>query len=215
MGVQLCLYHPPGCEGEHPHQGTQGHPRASLDGPVQDPAVRPCSAAEIPDGSPLGTNLLDLDLPSDLPGSDVRRRVAIERCKPYTNHHGSGDMPKFLTGGADAVRAQQFFQEVSTVRRHSGRRLDAPPTVGGRADHRSSVGTGARWRKRGAIQDALGGTLRTLQGAGNGPPPLPPTHLGVTGPEPRTSTANPTASTAECQPGRHSACSPATTGNVS
>ena len=28
MGVQLCLHHPPGCEGEHGHQGTQGQTRA-------------------------------------------------------------------------------------------------------------------------------------------------------------------------------------------
>ena len=38
----------------------------------------PCSAAETPDGSPLGSNVLYLDIPSDLPGSDARRRVAIE-----------------------------------------------------------------------------------------------------------------------------------------
>ena len=31
-------------------------------------AVGPCSAAETPDGSPLGGNLLYLDLPSNLPG---------------------------------------------------------------------------------------------------------------------------------------------------
>ena len=55
------------------------------------------------------------------------------------------------------------------------RRFESPPTAGGGADHRSTVGTGARWRHRGAIQDALGGTLRTFLGAGNGPtrPPLP------------------------------------------
>ena len=37
----------------------------------------------------------------------------------------------------------------------------------------------------------------------------------VIGPEPRTSTAKPTAFTAECGSGRHSVSSPATTGNVS
>ena len=46
------------------------------------------------------------------------------------------------TGGADAVRAQQFFQEVPAVPRHSRRRFDSSPTAGGGADHRSSVGTG-------------------------------------------------------------------------
>ena len=62
-------------------------------------AVGPCSAAETPDGSPLGSNLLFLDLPSDLPGSDARRRVAIKRCKPCANPHDSGDMPKYLPAG--------------------------------------------------------------------------------------------------------------------
>ena len=46
-------------------------------GPYKVPAVGPCSSAETPDGSPLGDNLLYLDLPSDLPGSHARRRVAI------------------------------------------------------------------------------------------------------------------------------------------
>ena len=41
--------------------------------------VGPCSSADTPDGSLLSDNLLYLDLPSDLHGSDSRRRVAIER----------------------------------------------------------------------------------------------------------------------------------------
>ena len=40
-----------------------------------------------------------MDLPSDLPGSDARRRVAIERCKPCANPHDSSDMPKYLPPG--------------------------------------------------------------------------------------------------------------------
>ena len=54
-------------------------------GPYKVLAVGPCSSADTPDGSPLGDSLLYLDLPSDLPGSDARRRVAIERCKPCAN----------------------------------------------------------------------------------------------------------------------------------
>ena len=68
-------------------------------GPYKILVIGPCSAAETPDGSPLGSNLLNLDLPSDLPGSDARRRVAIERCKPCANPHDSGDMPKYLLPG--------------------------------------------------------------------------------------------------------------------
>ena len=68
-------------------------------GPYKTLAVGPCSAAETPDGSPLGSNLLYLDLPFDLPGLNARRRVAIERCKPCANPHDSEDMPKYLPAG--------------------------------------------------------------------------------------------------------------------
>ena len=68
-------------------------------GPYKILAVGPCSAAETPDGSPLGRDLLYLDLPSYLPGSHARRRVAIERCKPCANPHDSGDMPNSYRRG--------------------------------------------------------------------------------------------------------------------
>ena len=54
--------------------------------------VGPCSSADTPDGSLLSDNLLYLDLPSDLHGSDSRRRVAIERCKPCDKPHDSIDI---------------------------------------------------------------------------------------------------------------------------
>ena len=47
----------------------------NLTGPYKDLAAGPCFAAETPDGSPLGSNLLYLDLPSDLPDSDTHRPV--------------------------------------------------------------------------------------------------------------------------------------------
>ena len=56
-----------------------------------------CSSAGTPDGFPLGDNLFYLDLPSDLPSSDGRRHVAIERCKSCDNPHDSSDMPKYLS----------------------------------------------------------------------------------------------------------------------
>ena len=99
MGVQFCLYHPPGCEGEHRRQGLEDKLALNWTGRYKILAVGLCSAAEIPDGSPLGSNLLYLDLHSDLPGSDARRRVAIERCKPCVDPHDSGDMPKYLPAG--------------------------------------------------------------------------------------------------------------------
>ena len=65
-------------------------------GPYKVLAVGPYYAAETPDGASLGSNLHCLDLLSDLPGSDARRRVAIDRCKSCANPHDSGDMPKYL-----------------------------------------------------------------------------------------------------------------------
>ena len=74
-------------------------------------AVGPCSAAETPDGSPLESNLLYLDLPSDLPGSDARRRVAIERSKPRANPHDSGDMSKYLLAGLTQYVLNNFSKK--------------------------------------------------------------------------------------------------------
>ena len=80
-------------------------------GPYKLLAVGPCSAAETPDGSPLGSNLLYLDLPSDLPGSNVRRRVAMERCKPCANPHDSEDMPKYLPAGLTQYVLNNFSKK--------------------------------------------------------------------------------------------------------
>ena len=147
-------------------------------GPYKVLAVGPSSSVETPDCSPLGDNLLCLDLPSDLPGSDSRQRVAIERCKPCANPHDSSDIP---TGGADAVCAQHFFKEIPSVPRHSRRCFGSPPTTGGGEDHRPPVGPGTRWSHRGAIQDALGGTLGTILGAENGPTTLSHPHFVLSG----------------------------------
>ena len=62
-------------------------------------AVGPCSSTETADGSPLGDNLLYLDFPSDLSGSDAHWRVAIECGKPCANPHDSSDVAKYLPGG--------------------------------------------------------------------------------------------------------------------
>ena len=54
-------------------------------GPYKIVAVGPCNPADTPDGSPLGVKLLYFDLPSDMPGADVRRRVSVQHCKPCAN----------------------------------------------------------------------------------------------------------------------------------
>ena len=42
-------------------------------GPYKVLGVCPCSSADTPDGSPLGTKLLYFDLPLVIPGVDARR----------------------------------------------------------------------------------------------------------------------------------------------
>ena len=68
-------------------------------GPYKALALGPCSSANTPDGSPLGDNLLYLDLLSDLPSSDARRHVTIECFKPCANPHDGNDMLKYLPAG--------------------------------------------------------------------------------------------------------------------
>ena len=85
-------------------------------GPYKILAVGPCSAAETPDGSPLGGNRLYLGLPSDLPGSDARRRVVIERCKPCANPHDSGDMPTYLPAGLTQYVLNNFSKKFPPYR---------------------------------------------------------------------------------------------------
>ena len=63
-------------------------------GPYKILAVGPCSSSDTPDGCPLGDKLLYLDLPTDMPGAGAHRRVSVERCKPCTNPHDGGHMPK-------------------------------------------------------------------------------------------------------------------------
>ena len=74
-------------------------------------AVGPCFSADSPDGSSLGDNLLYLDLPSDLPGSDAHRRVAIERCEPCANAHDNSDMPKYLLVGLTQYLLNNFSKK--------------------------------------------------------------------------------------------------------
>ena len=65
-------------------------------GPYKVLAVGPCTPADTPEGSPLGTKLLYLDLPSGMPGADAHRRVFVQRCKPCANPYDHANMPKSI-----------------------------------------------------------------------------------------------------------------------
>ena len=73
--------------------------------------VGPCFSADTPDGSLPGAKLLYLDLPSDISGTDARRRVSVRRCKPCANPHDRGDMPKNLPAGLTQYVLGNFFKK--------------------------------------------------------------------------------------------------------
>ena len=182
-------------------------------GPYKILAVGPCSAAETPDGSPLGSNPLNLDLPTDLPGSDACRCVAIERSKPCANPDDSGNMPKCLPAGITQYVLNMFSKKSAPY--HVT--LDDVSTPLQRLEVEQI--TGHHSVRRGGVIVVLYKThwagLSESAWEREMDPHLSRLHICVIGPELRTSTDKPTASTAECGSGRHSASSPATTGNLS
>ena len=69
-------------------------------GPFKIVAVGPSSAADTPDGRPLGDNLLYLDLPSNLSGPAAKPRVTVARC--------------------NAICPTRLRDHVASIRRHHG-----------------------------------------------------------------------------------------------
>ena len=68
-------------------------------GPFKILAIGPSSAADTPDGRPLGDKLLYLDLPSNLSGPAAKPRVTVARCKPCANPYDADDIPRHLPAG--------------------------------------------------------------------------------------------------------------------
>ena len=108
VGGWLWVYNPAATTRQGSKQGPKGEVDADAQvlkaklslnwtGPFKILAVGPCDSA--PDRRPVGKKLLYLNLPSDMPGADAKRRVAVERCKPCTNPHDTTDMPRFLPAG--------------------------------------------------------------------------------------------------------------------
>ena len=80
-------------------------------GPYKVLAFGSCTPAHTPDGSPLGAQLLYLDLPSDMPGTDARQRVSVQSCKPCANPHDHGDMPKYSSAGLTQYELNNFSKK--------------------------------------------------------------------------------------------------------
>ena len=176
-------------------------------------AVGPCSSADAPDGSSLGNNLLYLDLPSDLPGSDARRRVAIERFKPCDNPHDSSNMPKYLPAGLTRYVLNTFSKNPlrttslkTTFRRplndSKWRRSPFTSGSGGEVESSRCYTRRIRWDS----PNRTGSGKWTSNS-------LAPTFC-VIGPALRTSTAKPSAFTAGCGLARPTVSFPGTTVTV-
>ena len=108
---------------------------------------------------------------------------ALQTLSQPPRRRGHAQIP---TGEADTVCAQQKFSKKSPPYLITQNDVLTPlqQLEEEQIDHSSTVDTRVRWRHRGAIQDALGGTLRTFLGAGNESPPLPLPHLAVLGRNP-------------------------------
>ena len=52
-----------------------------------------------------------MDLPTYIPGADAHRRVSVECCKPPTNPHDRGDMPKYLPDGLTQYLLNNFTEK--------------------------------------------------------------------------------------------------------
>ena len=110
MGVKLSFHNPPGREGYHGRQGTQGQTCGELDGPLQSSSTWSLLHCAHP-GRFTARRKFYFDLPSDLPGPDARQRVAIERCKPCANSHVGDDKPKYLPAGSTQIVRSNFSIE--------------------------------------------------------------------------------------------------------
>ena len=112
----------------------------SWTGPYKILAVGPCLVSDTPDGSPLADKLLYLDLPTDMPGADVHRRVSVERCRPCTNPHDRDDMPKYLPDGLTQYVLNNFTKKSPPYRVTQNDVSAPPPAARGGKDHRPSIG---------------------------------------------------------------------------
>ena len=61
-----------------------------------------------PDGQPVADKTLNLDLPTDMPGKDQKKRVSVDRCKMCHNPSDDSDIPKYLPAGLSKYVLHSF-----------------------------------------------------------------------------------------------------------
>ena len=167
-------------------------------GPYKDLRVGPCTPADSPDGSPRGAKILHLDLPSDMPGADGRRRVSVQRYKPCASPHDHGDMPKYLPAGLTQYVLNKLSKksppyhvtqdDVSTLFKDSKWRRSPDP-------NRFAVEVGPSW----CCTRRTGRVSLDRPGSGKWTSSSSATSYCNAGPALRISTAKLTACTAGCE----------------
>ena len=61
-----------------------------------------------PDGRPVADKTLYLDLPTDMPGKDQKKRLSVDRCKICHNPSDDSDIPKYLPAGLSKYALHSF-----------------------------------------------------------------------------------------------------------
>ena len=61
-----------------------------------------------PDRRPVADKTLYLDLPTDMPGKDQKKRVSVDRCKMCHNPSDDSDIPKYLPAGLSKYVLHSF-----------------------------------------------------------------------------------------------------------
>ena len=61
-----------------------------------------------PDGRPVADKTLYLDLPTDMPGKDKKKRVSVDRCKMCHNPSDDSDIPEYLPAGLSKYVLHSF-----------------------------------------------------------------------------------------------------------
>ena len=119
-----------------------------------------------------------------MPSADAHRRVSVERCKPCTNHHDRGGMPKSLPDELTQYVLNNFTKK-SPPYHVTQDGVSAPlqrlevERMTGMAINRSVVGVGSS--RRCDVRDALDWALPSVMGTGDGPPALTPADLALLG----------------------------------
>ena len=92
-------------------------------GPFKIIAFGPSSAADTPDGRPLGDKLLYFDLPSNLSGPAAKPRVTVARCKPCANPYDADNLGISLP----ALRNMSYTPSRPSRLHTTSPRMTSPP----------------------------------------------------------------------------------------